>query len=82
MAMKNIYLDINGDIIDEIFDIPVDPSNTRIDQILRDIVGIGPTKKRSKIETSDKDEKTKKTSKKSSKEKVKVKKITIKRIKG
>lgn len=35
--MKNVYLDVNGDIIDAIFALP---NEHRIDQILQDIVKI------------------------------------------
>lgn len=79
MGYKNIYCDINGDIIDEIFNIPVDPNNTRIDKILREIVGVSPMKKREKIEKP-KETKTKKETKSKSK-KIKIRTIKIKRVK-
>lgn len=45
--MKNIRLDINGDIIDEIFGLKSN-DKSRIEQILEDIVGVGQKKVKSK----------------------------------
>ena len=60
--MKNVYLDINGDIIDAIF--AIEPQN-RIDKILADIAditGIEPLKGK-KVKSKSKDKEKKKSKK-------------------
>lgn len=81
MGYKNIYCDINGDIIDEIFNIPVDPNNTRIDKILREIVGVSPMKKREKIEKPKETKSKKETKTKTKSKNIKMRTIKIRRVK-
>ena len=63
--MKNVYLDVNGDIIDAIFALP---NEHRIDQILQDIVKI--RKDAADVEEYDGFEALKNKSKKSRKAKI------------
>ena len=84
--MKNVYLDVNGDIIDAIFSLPTEH---KIDKILQDIVKIreGISDLTDDISTDIKKKKKKKDddkkkSKKKSEEKMQVRRIiTVRRIK-
>lgn len=69
--MKNIRLDINGDIIDQIFSIQSE-SKSRIEDILENIVGDGQkkTKKKSNVVDLETTKKTKSKKKKKSDKKV------------
>ena len=78
--MQNVYLDINGDIINEIFGLE---SENKVDKILQDIIGTGNNKKKSSKKVIDLEDVKEKKKKKSSKKKEAKKKrvIGIKRIK-
>lgn len=80
--MKDVYLDINGDILNEILGLE---SDNRIDSILEEIIdGSNLSPKKEKVKAKVKEDKPKKTKSKAKKEKEpekKVRMIKIKRIK-
>lgn len=81
--MKDVYLDINGNILNEI--LGLEPDN-RIDAILEEIIDASPTGSKSKPKKEKvKEEKPKKTKSKAKKTKdepeEKIRMIKIKRIK-
>ena len=75
--MKQVYLDINGDILNEIFGL--EPENN-LDEVLQELISVDikPKKKKDKDKKEDKKEKKKKTKEKKS---IKVRKVTLRRIK-
>lgn len=64
--MANIYLDINGDILNDILGLE---RENRIDKILEEMVDASPTNKKKKPNTKIKEDKKEKDKKKSSSKK-------------
>lgn len=75
--MKQVYLDINGDILNEIFGL--EPENN-LDEVLQELISVDiakPKKKKDGKKDKEKDKKKKKKEKTS----IKVRKVTLRRIK-
>lgn len=74
--MKEVYLDINGDILNEILGLE---STNRIDDILEEIIDNSPTGSKSKKKKKETKPKTSKSKKKKDEKPLKI--VKIKRIK-
>ena len=76
--MKQVYLDINGDILNEIFGL--EPENN-LDEVLQELISVDIKPKKKKDKKEDKKDKDKKKKTKEKKKSIKVRKVTLRRIK-